>query len=128
MPLNILLILVVGGISMAALLMHVLGRSRRSLLTNEDARTAWHRHFPDDDIIDVTVTMDQHAALVHTTQGAGLLWSFGADTVARHLLDFDLIEKPDRLIVIFHDFTAPRVTLHLSDSEKLRWQDMLNPP
>lgn len=127
MPLNILLILVVGGISAAVLLMHLLGRSARSVLTIEDAHSAWHRHFPDDEIFDVTVSRDQHAALVHTGEGAGLLWSFGADTVARHLLDFDLIEKPGRLIVIFHDFTAPRVTLRLGDDEKSRWQEMLMP-
>jgi hypothetical protein len=127
MPLNVLLILVVVGITVTGLLLHVLGKSRRLLLTTEDARSAWHRHFPEDEIHTVTVTQDQHAALVQTTQSAGLLWAFGADTVGRHLLDFDLIEKPDGLTVIFHDFTAPRVYLQLSPTERPRWQEMMMP-
>lgn len=127
MPLNVLLILVVGGIALTALLLHLLGKSRLTVLSAEDARTAWHRHFPDDEILELTVAQDGHAALVQTGQGPGLLWSFGADTVARHLRDFDVLEKPDHLCVIFHDFTAPRVTLHLSDAERPLWQKMMNP-
>lgn len=127
MSLNILLILVVGGIAVLALLLHVLGKSRRMVLTTEDARTAWHRHFPDDEILGLTVAHDGHAALVQTNQGPGLLWAFGADTVARYLRDFDLVDKPGHLSVIFHDFTAPRVTLHLSDAERPIWQEMMTP-
>jgi len=127
MPLHILLILVVGGISAITLLLHLLDKSRLTFLTVEDARSAWHRHFPDDDIQDVTVAQNGHAALVHTAQGPGLLWSFGADTVARHLRDFDLIETPDHLRVIFHDFTAPRVSLHLTETERPLWQELMAP-
>lgn len=127
MPLNVLLILVVGGIALTALILHLLGKSRLTVLTREDARTAWHRHFPDDDIHHLTVARDGHAALVQTSQGPGLLWSFGADTVARHLHDFELLDRPDHLTVIFHDFTAPRVTLHLSDAERPLWQQMMTP-
>jgi len=125
MPLHILLILVVGGISAITLLLHLLGKSRLAFLTTEDARGAWHRHFPDDDIRDVIVAQNGHAAFVQTAQGPGLLWSFGADTVARHLRDFDLIEAPNHLQVMFHDFTAPRVTLHLSETERPRWQELM---
>ena len=127
MPLNILLILVVGGIAAIAVLLHILGKSRLIVLTSEDARSAWHRHFPDDEILGLTVAQDGHAALVQTGQGPGLLWSFGADTVARHLRDFDLLDKPGHLAVIFHDFTAPRVTLHLTDAERPLWQKMMIP-
>ncbi len=125
MPLPALLILVIGGIGAIALLLHLMGKSRLTQLTTEDARSAWHRHFPDDDIQDVTVALSGHAALVRTAQGPGLLWSFGADTVARHLIDFDLIETPDHLQVIFHDFTAPRVNLHLTPSERAHWQTLM---
>jgi len=100
MPLNVLLIIIVGGIAAIALLLHLLGKSRLAVLTQEDARSAWHRHFPDDEILDLTVAHDGHAALVQTSQGPGLLWSFGADTVARHLRDFDLLEEPGQLAVI----------------------------
>ena len=125
MPLPILLVLVVGGISAITLLLHLLGKSRLTVLTPTNARDAWHRHFPEDDIGDVVVAQDGHAAFVRTKQGPGLLWSFGADTVARHLVDFDLIETPDQLRVVFHDFTAPRVALHLTDTERPFWQEMM---
>lgn len=127
MSLNILIILVVSGISLIALLLHGLGKSRLTVLTPEDARTAWFRHFPDDDISDVTVTNDGHAALIQTSQGPGLLWSFGADTVARHLRNFDLQEQTGGIRVMFHDFTAPRVTLHLDESEHPLWQKIMIP-
>ena len=128
MPLNILIILVVGGISLIALLLHLLGKSRQITLSQEDARTAWHRHFPDDLILDLIVTHDGHAALVQTEQGPGLLWSFGADTVARHLRDYDLLDEPGGTKVIFHDFSAPSATLHLTDAERPIWQKMMSTP
>ncbi len=128
MPLNILIILVVGGISLIALLLHLLGKSRQITLSLEDARTAWHRHFPDDLILDLIVAHDGHAALVQTEQGPGLLWSFGADTVARHLRDFDLLDEPGGTKVIFRDFAAPSATLHLSDAERPIWQEMMSTP
>jgi hypothetical protein len=127
MPLNILLILVVGGIAMTALILHLLGKSRLTVLTTEDARTAWHRHFPDDEIFELIVARNGHAALVQTGQGPGLLWSFGADTVARHLRDYDVLEKPDQICVVFHDFTAPRVSLHLTEDERALWQELMEP-
>lgn len=128
MPLNVLLILVVGGISLIALLLHLLGKSRQITLSLEDARTAWHRHFPDDQIVDLMVASDGHAALVQTDQGPGLLWSFGADTVARHLRDYDLLNEPHHIRVIFHDFSAPSATLHLTDAERPTWQKLMSSP
>lgn len=128
MPLNVLLILVVGGISLIALLLHLLGKSRQITLSLEDARTALHRHFPDDQIVDLMVASDGHAALVQTDQGPGLLWSFGADTVARHLRDYDLLNEPHHIRVIFHDFSAPSATLHLTDAERPTWQKLMSSP
>ena len=63
----------------------------------EDARAAWHRHAPDDLIQEVTVASNGHAALVTTQQGMGLVWAFGADSVARPLHDFDLLDTKDGL-------------------------------
>ena len=127
MPLSVLVILVVGGISLIALLLHALGKSRLRILTWEDARSEWHRHFPDDEIGDLVVARNGHAALVQTGQGPGLLWSFGADTVARHLRDFDLLEEANGLRVIFHDFTAPQATLRLDEAERSVWQQEMGP-
>lgn len=127
MPLSLLLALVIGGIAAIALILHLTGRSGRLRLTEEEARSAWHRHFPDDDIRAVTLARDGHAALVETGQGPGLLWAFGADTAARHLRDFDLIETETGLSLAFHDFTAPLVRLDLTPEERRDWKGRITP-
>lgn len=127
MPLEILLILVIGGIALIAFVLHALGKSARRVMSPEEVREAWNRHFPDDTVTDVTLARDGHAALVATEQGNGLIWAFGADTVARHLLDYDLIETGNGLQVRFHDYTAPSVTLHLAPDERPDWTALMRP-
>jgi hypothetical protein len=132
MSLLTLIILVIGGIATIALLLHLSGRSRRRVMTPEDARAEWHRHFPDDEIAGATVTPDGHAALILTRDGParagkGLVWAMGTDTTARRLLDFDITETAAGLSVRFHDFTAPRVTLHLPEAERARWITRMDP-
>ena len=128
MPLWLLLILVVGGIGGITLLLHLSGKSQRVVMSVEDARTAWHRHFPDDLIEDALLSHDGHAALVSTSQGPGLVWAFGADTVARHLRDFDMIDAKGRLNFMFHDYTAPRVSVVLTDPERRKWKAWMQTP
>ncbi|WP_170467159.1 hypothetical protein [Ruegeria arenilitoris] len=127
MPLEILLVLVVGGIAGITLLLHLTGKSRLSVLTPDVARSEWLRHAPDDTIIDVTVARDAHSALIRTDNGSGLLWSFGADTVARPLQDFDLLEHPQGLEVQFHDFGTPKAIIRLDDLERRHWQHLMEP-
>ena len=128
MPLEILLIMVVGGVSLVALILHMTGRSAQTVLSAEDARSAWHRHFPDDEVRDVLVSEDRHAALVQIAGTTGLLWSFGADTVARHLNDFDMMETQAGLRLEFHDFGTPGVSLTLAPCERDRWQQLMTSP
>ena len=127
MPLEILLVLVVGGIAGIAGLTWLAGLAKPRQLNEADAHNEWQRHYPDDVVQSVWVTHDARAALVMTEQGAGLLWVMGSDTVGRHLLDFDLIDEPHGLSVIFHDFTAPKVHLHLDEDERLVWQKLVLP-
>ncbi|MDF1715339.1 MAG: hypothetical protein P1U75_01510 [Antarcticimicrobium sp.] len=128
MPLTVLVSLVAFGIAGIALLLHLAGRSKRCVLTREGAEAAWQRHFPGDIVEQITVARDAHAALVLTHLGPGLLWAFGADTVARRLEDFDLIDTGDRLRVVFHDFAAPSVTLVLDDFERPHWRNLMQAP
>ncbi len=114
MPLEILLVLVVGGIAGITLLLHLSGKSRL-------------RHFPGDAVVDVTISHDCHAALVRTADGPGLLWSFGADTVARRLIDYDWVEHPKGIQVYFHDFSTPSVLVRLDDIERRHWQHLMEP-
>jgi hypothetical protein len=123
MPLPVLLILVIGGIATIALLLHAMGRSRLSELDDQSARAAWLRHFPDDAVQGVLVADDGHAALVLTDHGPGLLWSFGADTVARPLQDFTFQDGDTHQTIRFNDFAAPRVRLHLTAENRARWQE-----
>lgn len=127
MPLEILLVLVVGGIAGITALLHLTGKSRLRVLSADTARAEWLRHFPDDTIIDVTLAHDGHAALLRTETGPGLLWSFGADTVARHLRDFDWIDHPEGIEVQFHDFATPGVTVRLDENERRHWRHLLEP-
>ncbi len=127
MALNILLALVIGGIASIAVLLHLMGKSRRRMMDVEDARAGWHRQFPDDLIEDAVVSRDGHAAIISTEQGPGLVWAHGADTAARRLRDFDIVSDADQITILFHDYTAPSVTLHLTESEQTLWQSLMRP-
>lgn len=127
MPLPVLLVLVVAGISGITLLLHLTGRSRRSVLDAESAAAAWLREYPGDEVVEATVSADGHAAIILTRQGKGLVWAMGADTTARQLRDFDLLETADGISVRFHDFTAPRARLRLSAFERAHWLNLMDP-
>ena len=127
MPLEILLILVVGGIAGIAALTWLAGLAAPRQLSDEDVRAQWARHYPDQPAQSVWITHDQRAALVMTDTGPGLLWVMGADTTARPLVDFDLIDTAEGFTVKFHDYTAPKVHLHLDDDERVVWQNLIYP-
>ncbi|GAB5437953.1 hypothetical protein [Falsiruegeria mediterranea] len=125
MPLDILLILVVVGIASIAVMLHLSGRSKRAYLTPDSVRVAWVRHFPDDQVTGVIAAKDGHAALVSTAAGMGLIWSFGADTVARHLSQVELDDTARGLCFKFHDFTAPSVRVALAPEERQLWRNTI---
>lgn len=125
MPLGLLLTLVVGGIGLIALLLHLSGRSSRLRLDVPRARAEWALAFPEDPIQEVWVSGNGQAALVRSDQGTGLIWSFGADCVARLLRKAEVTPTPQGLRVAFHDFTAPAVTLRLTEDERAIWAALL---
>lgn len=126
MPLHILLPLVVIGITSIGVILHVMGKTRPVSLTADTARAAWLRAFPDDSVHAVNLAEDQHAALVEATSGTGLVWSFGADIVARPLTDARLSHTGKGLRIHFNDYAAPGVTVHLSDTTRDHWQERIN--
>lgn len=128
MPLEILLLLVVGGIAGIAVVLHLSGRSNLRVLTPDSVRAEWARHFPEDRIIDATLNHCGHAALVRTDTGPGLLWSFGADTVGRRLFDFDWLDHPQGVHFFFHDFGAPQTLVRLDETERPHWKNLLRQP
>ncbi len=125
MPLELLLALVAGGISAIAAILHLTGRSERAVLTQASARDAWLRHCPGDSIRQVRPAADGHAALIAAQSGAGLVWSFGADTVARHLNGAAVSPVSAGLQFDFNDFSAPGLTLALTSAEREHWQALI---
>ena len=123
MPLDILLMLVVGGIAGIAILLHATGRSARKQFTVETAAKAWSRHFPDDPAGDILLSRSGQAAIVTSASGSGLIWAFGADDVARYLRQFDLRPWQKGLHITFHEYAAPGVWLTLSEDEKRLWTE-----
>lgn len=125
MPLPILLILVGGGIGGIALLLHFLGKSQPVILTDDTARAAWLRLFPEDTITDITLSDTGLAALIRSDQGPGLVWSFGIDTVARPLGNAEVTDTKRRVKIRFPDFSAPRVLITLSEKERADWRQKM---
>ncbi|WP_204115704.1 hypothetical protein [Shimia biformata] len=128
MSLEILGILVVAGIGGIAVLLHLLGLSNgRRFDGKDDARAAWLREFPDRDATDILLSDDARAALIRGPDGLGVTWCFGADTVARPLVDYDIVSKTDGIQIVFHDIAAPRATIRLSPTAVTRWQEWMRP-
>ena len=131
MPLSVLLILVVGGIAGIALLLHLLGYSRRARLSDAKAAGAlWADRYPGAPLIDVTLTEDRTAALIRSQAGPGVIWAFGSDFVVRDLtLDhFTLRENADRVVIHTDDGTAPHIALTLTKAERPTWYAVLGAP
>ncbi|WP_027235134.1 hypothetical protein [Leisingera caerulea] len=125
MPLELLLALVAGGITAIAVLLHVTGRSRQAVLTAESSRAAWLRQYPQDRVQNVLPAASGHAALIAADSGPGLVWAFGADSVARHLGGAAIAESAGGLRISFKDFSAPGVSVALTRAERARWQAVI---
>jgi len=126
MPLELLLVLVVGGIAGITILLHLLGLSRPLTFdTAQDAKVAWHRARPDDIIKAVEISADKRSALVETNHGTGLAWSFGADSAARLIHEAELTETATGLRLSLPEFTAPRIDITLTPQQRSLWQSKL---
>ena len=122
MPLDILLMLVVGGIGSMALAMHLLGLSRIPPLTPDAARAAWLRAYPDSTVQNVKVTASGEAARITCDIGNGVLWRMGADTCARLLTGTETATvRGDTVRLVMPDYSAPWVDLRLTGQEQEDW-------
>lgn len=126
MPLELLLILVIGGISGIALVLHLTGHSQIPPMDDATARAGWLRHYPDEPAIDLLLARNGRAAVVFTADEHGVVWQTGADTIARKLGDHAFQETPGGLVIRFDDFGAPRLKLALSDAEASNWKQQLS--
>ena len=125
MPLEILVALVVGGIAGIAVLTHFLGWSRQVPFTADSARAAWLRAYPDDAPEALIVARSGQAALVQTSQGAGLVWRFGADSTARMVRGARVASGRSGLRIVLADPGAPVVKVRLDPDEIALWSEAL---
>lgn len=127
MPLHILIILVVGGIGGIAALTWALGLARPyRFATEDDARAAWLRSWPEDRITTVLLAPDGSAALIGTDHGPGVVFTMGADSSGHRLDGADIHETPGGLRILFHDFATPRLDVALDPEARARWQQTLS--
>ncbi|MDO6484736.1 hypothetical protein [Shimia thalassica] len=128
MPLTVLLPLVVFGIAGIAILLHRSGLTApRRFQDIADVEAAWLREFPDMRPLETHIDRKNQNAVIRTEQGSGLVWCIGADTVARPLEDFAVLETENGLDIKFDDFSAPRAELSLSETDRLYWKTLLDP-
>ena len=128
MPLSILGPMVVIGIAGIAVILHLLGLSRRAVLADAAAaRAAWDDEWGDTDPARAaTLSHDRHAALIETASGRhGIVFPMGADTTARYLDGARVAVTEQGLRIDLPDFTAPHVRLHLDEGEAARWPALI---
>jgi len=127
-PLAILLPLVVLGISAIVLLVRALKPTPPLVFSDPDmAREIWNHRRPNTPAQEVLLNFAGTHALVQTEEGTGILWSFGADPVARLLsASANWRQQGDVLTVRTGDFTAPKIKISLKEpSERTRWTSLL---
>lgn len=127
MPLYMLGPIVVLGILGIALLLHVLGYSRR--LQMQDAEQVchlWLAQYPETSVERVEIADGGHQALVMTDQGPGLIWAMGADAACRLVpCDCEIWETGKGLRVHLRDYTAPSVRIALPENLRQHWKHIL---
>lgn len=118
----VLLALVAAGILLIGLVLHLTGHSRVFDIDTESvARREWTRHNSNDRVVAALVAANHRAALIETAAGPGVLWSFGADTCAQHLVSARVIETDEGLTIVTGDFAAPSIRLCLAPYERSVW-------
>lgn len=132
MSLSLLLALVVGGIAGIVLLVHLTGGSaRRRFPDDAVARAEWAASCPEHPARTVQTARSGDAVLLTLASGEiGLMWSFGAEAVAR-VLRPGYIRSCKRtakgLALVLNDFDAPRLALTLTDEEASDWTHAISP-
>jgi len=116
MPLHLLLPIVVLGILGVALLLHVLGKSKRFLIMNADqVSRLWERQFPNGLVSQVKIADGGHQAMVETSDGPGVVWAMGADVACRLTEGAGVQETDKGLRIRLADYSAPMVRVVLAD-------------
>lgn len=129
MPIEILVPMVGFGIAGIALLLHLLGLSKRNRFVDEAAAKAvWLDEFPGHLPRRIVLSRDRVAACVETDHGHGIVWPMGADSTARYLEGAPVTRTSTGVRIDLPDFTAPRITLVLDEDELANWPILREAP
>ncbi|MGR3634839.1 MAG: hypothetical protein ACU0BK_02820 [Shimia sp.] len=122
MSLQVLLVLVVGGIAGIAAILHLMGLTAPYRFSDgQDAVAAWEREVPERPATNVHLSSDSRASLIAFEGGTGIVWSFGDDTVARILEGARPLETKTGLRFDFPDFGSAALNVRLNDSDRDIW-------
>lgn len=130
MDLTLLAGLVVGGVSLIALVTHLTGGTvTASIESSDEARRLWaldYRSTP----VEVQLSDDHHAALLSFHDGStGVLFALGDNVVARTLGASAVRRvhvRDDGLRIALSDFGAPTIRVTLRDGTvRASWQQRL---
>jgi len=127
MPLPLLALLVVAGISAVVLFVHLVGWSKPARFDGEaDARTVLQAEYPDSQIETITLSDNKRIALAQRRdQPPALVHAFGDRFVGRDLspdLINQVVEVGRALHFKFNDFTDPMITVAIADaSARQNW-------
>ena len=123
--LTVVWIMVLGlGIALA---IGVSVRSRpRRFASEEEARRAWARRYPDLPAGTVTLTAHSAAALVMTADGPGLVWPPGSGNETRLLHGARARPTPKGLDLRLPDPSAPRLRLVLPAQQVAAWARIID--
>ena len=116
-PLPVLLVLVVGGVSLVVVITHLMGWSAQARLTREQVRSQLALDLPDAVVTGIDLAADHHAALVSLEQGAAVVFVLGDRLVSRRLPDHPHIKATDTgLRLLLPDPACPKVDVALTDA------------
>ena len=135
MPLDILVILVVIGISGIVLLTWALGWARSARIASADeAKNQFLLDYPEFEIGKVMLSSDGLAGLLELSDNAvGLIFSFGDKFVTRRLTpqmvkSIEVIDQAPSTLVLMRlaDFTASKIRMSFADSNVKALLDSLS--
>lgn len=125
MPLWLMGIVVVVGLTAIWLVMRLYGFDRPLSLTPE---TAGEEFMNDNSGLvpeEILLASSGQSALIRAGGDLHVLWVMGQDVATRKLARARVTDAPEGLTLRLPDFTAPRLTLRLTDEEKRAWRPMI---
>ncbi|MAM63744.1 hypothetical protein [Maritimibacter sp. UBA3975] len=125
MPLWLLGIIVVVGLTAIWLVMRVYGFDRPLTLTHEVVAQEFAVDNPGLTPEDIHLAKSGQSALVHAGGSTYVLWVMGQDVATHDLAKARVSDAESGLTLRLPDFAAPRVTLTLTEDEKARWKPMI---